>query len=89
MKLAILFAPALAVSVGIGLVAGVADAAEVAGRGLTVENPAPQGGLRKAHDGKSGIHRTRSKTYLADPHKNRVPGQQVPEGPSLIERLFN
>ncbi|MEL6476780.1 MAG: hypothetical protein AAFR17_05570 [Pseudomonadota bacterium] len=93
MRPALLLPPAMAVAIALGL-AAAANAAPVesAGAQATVEAATEitaktaRKGLRPAHDGRSGIDRTRTKRFLLDP----VPQTRVaaPEGPSLFERLF-
>ncbi|MEM7507360.1 MAG: hypothetical protein AAF415_11500 [Pseudomonadota bacterium] len=92
MKLTPIHAPALAIVIAMGLAisanAETTDVSASPDASVSVAQETKRGGLRPRHDGKSGVHRTRSKLYLADPGHGRRPVADN-SGPSLVERLFN
>ena len=91
MRVSMFFAPGLAVAIALGLAtaanAGGPNALADTGANAFAEQAerAERRGLRPAHDGKSGIHRTRSKRYLSAFEKDK---SAKPAGPNALERLF-
>lgn len=95
MKTAFLYAPALALVIAGGLATGANAETAVQDAQVTqilaAQQPAtPRTGLRQRHDGKSGVHRTRSKINLLNPaHTLPVSAGKVrPHDSTLVERLF-
>lgn len=93
MKLTPIHAPALAIVIAMSLAVGAnaqtTDAPAQADPSVSAEKEVKRGGLRPPHDGKSGVHRTRTKIYLADPGHGTRTKAPAAEGPSLVQRLFN
>ena len=91
MKLRAVHAPGLAIVIALGLALG-ANAADTGTPGdVALQERAEQNrkGLRPAHDGKSGVHRTRSKRTFITAAGTKPAATATPSGgPGLFERLF-